>query len=325
MLRHLPSRASAVRAAVSLVAAFGALIVSGVANAGQVRVVVTNFSFTPHDITANPTDHVVWVYGVGGHTVTSGDPATQIKDGRFDSGLQNATSTTYKAFSWRINLAAGTQTYFCQPHAPNMAGSVIVSSTHVPVASFRITEIAYNRGAGNGLVEITNLGDAAGDLGRYRFTSSQDTATVPVSSFVVPVGGRVVVHVNRAGAQMEPDSLFLPTLADLPANGSLSLFVPNTAGAAGIPDSTTQIIDFVQWGATAGQPNESKAATVSLWNAGQVLAPLGPGNSLEFCGGESNHGAAAWAQIFPPTFGSNGDCLTPTVRSTWGRLKMLYR
>jgi plastocyanin len=324
MLRRLPPGGSAARAAVSLVTAVAALIISGIANAGQVRVDVNSNFFSPRAINANPNDHVVWVWISGGHSVTSGDSSGQTPpDGVFDSNVQSPAGT-WKSFSWRVDVPT-LEHYFCMPHMPGMAGRVIVAPSHTPVASFRITEIAYNRGTGDGLVEITNLGDAAGDLGRYRFTSSQDTATVPVNNFVVPVGARVVVHVHKAGTQSAPDSLFLPTLNDLPDNGSLSLFVPNTAGAAGIPDSTTQIIDFVQWGATAGQPNESKASSVSLWNAGQVLAPLGPGNSLEFCGSLSDHGSGSWAQIYPPTFGSNGNCLTTTYRSTWGRLKMLYR
>src|SRR5262249_20427454 len=125
MLRPLPSRASAVRAAVSLVAAIGALIVAGAANAGQVRVDVNSNFFSPRAINANPNDHVVWVWISGSHSVTSGDSLTGTPDDVFDSNVQSPAGT-WRSFSWRVNVPA-LERYFCMPHMPGMAGRVIVA------------------------------------------------------------------------------------------------------------------------------------------------------------------------------------------------------
>src|SRR5262245_7500807 len=104
MLRSSPCfpRAPVARATATVTIVLGLLIAGRAAHAGQVRVDVTNFSFTPRVVFANPSDHVVWVWGVGGHSVTSGDSSLGTKDGRFDSAVQNPAGT-YKSFSWRIS------------------------------------------------------------------------------------------------------------------------------------------------------------------------------------------------------------------------------
>ena len=37
------------------------------------------------------------------------------------------------------------------------------------------------------------------------------------------------------------------------------------------------------------------------------------------------YGASFWAQVPAPDFGSSTVCSTPTLRSTWGSIKLLYR
>jgi len=190
--------------------------------------------------------------------------------------------------------------------------------------------VQYNRGSGQGLIEIANLGTAAGDLGRYRFASSTDTATVPTNTFVVPAGKRVVVHVNKAGTQSAPDSLFLPTLADLPTTGSLALYAPNTANATAVGGSAsladdTQILDYLEWGPSGGQANETTASSAGVWTASQVLAAATAGQGYEFCGMSGQFGAPLWTLVTDPDFGSSNVCTTPTLRSTWGKLKLMYR
>ena len=302
----------------------------GAARAGQVRVTVSSFQFTSSNVSCNLGDQIVWVWVNSGHSVTSGDPSGPTPDGHFNSAVQSFSAGNFASFSWRSNLTA-VQLYYCIPHVSfGMTGQVNVMAGpgDVAVADFRIYRLQYNRGAGEGLFEIANLGGAPGDLGRYRIVASNDTATVPLNSFVVPAGGRVRVHVNKPGAQSAPDSLFLPTLADLPAEGSLALYVPNTA-AAGVGGTSsltdaTQAIDFLEWGAAAGQANEATAVTAGLWTAGQVLGPLGPGFGFQFCGARQ-YGANFWQQVGPFDWGPPFVCLTPTVRTTWGRMKLMYR
>jgi hypothetical protein len=68
----------------------------------------------------------------------------------------------------------------------------------------------------------------------------------------------------------------------------------------------------------------------SYWPAGDVvdvtgLPNGGLGYSLSYCANTcSGRGAACW-NISNPNFGNGPLCTTPTRRSTWGRVKALYR
>lgn len=298
-----------------------ALLVSPPVHAGQVRVNVSNSDFTPSTITLNRGDHVVWVWSNGSHSATSGTVCGS-PTGQFDSGSLTFNATLGTAFNWKTSITTTGLGYYCTPHCvTGMTGTIVVTASGTPVADFRITEVQFNTPSGQHLIEVTNFGAAAGDLGRYRFFSGSDSAIVPLQSFVVPSNGRVIVHVNASGAQSAPTDLYLPTLADLSTTGSASLYVPTT----GNPNTDTrQIIDFVQWGA-AGQPNEGTANTATLWTSGQFLGAVAPGHSLEFCGTASDRGASHWAEVSTPNVGTNGNCATPGIPMTWGRLKIIYR
>lgn len=294
--------------------------------AGQVRVDAGaggGFSFAPATVTLNQGDHVVWVWVQGGHNVVSGDACTS--DGFFLTNIMNKSTTVHPAFSWKSNMLSPGLNYFCEPHCPGMEATLIVNASGVAVADFRITEVQFNAAGGLDLIEVTNFGAAAGDLGRYRFASGGDTTTVPMDSFVVPPGGIVVVHANASGAQSAPGTMYLPHLANLPAIGSLALYVPNTASGQTSLANVTQIIDFVQWGAPT-QANESIAVAAGFWTTAEFVEYSGSATrSIEFCGAATDRGASHWSEITTPNFGSNGDCLTPTLRTTWGKLKTIYR
>ncbi len=300
--------------------------------AGQVRIDAGTgggFAFSPTTVTLNLGDHVVWVWVQAGHTVTSGDPnatgCDPAGDGTFATNLMNKTSSVHPAFSWKSNITSSGLLYYCVPHCPPMVGTLIINASGVPVSNFRITEVQFSAAGGLDLIEITNFGAAAGDLGRYRFAAGGDTATVPMDSFVVPASGRVVVHVNASGTQSAPNNLYLPSLNDLPSVGSLGLYAPNTASGQTAVTNVTQIIDYVEWGAPT-QANESIAVAAQLWSTGDFVGFGGVATrSIEFCGTASDHGAVHWSEVSTPNFGSNGNCLTPTVRNTWGRLKAIYR
>lgn len=289
------------------------------ASAGQVRVNVSNFAFTPRAVNINTGNHVVWVWTGGSHSVTAGDSLSGSLSGQFNSGNVAQNST----FSFKTSTLQ-TIRYYCIPHMPDMAGRLIVQAAGNNNASdFRITEVLF--AGGEDRVEIANLG-ATGDLAKYRLKiSGQSLATLQISGsnniLSVPAGGRVVVHFGVTGTNTATD-LFFSALSLSDANGSAALYVPNTA-APSLADAN-QIIDFVQWGASA-QENETTANTAGYWASGSAITGVAPAHSIEFCGTPGQYGFAFWSEVATPNFGANGGCATPTVRSTWGRVKTLYR
>ena len=296
-------------------------------DAGQRRVDVGSGGdlFAPRDASINLGDHVAWVLVNGGHTVTSGLGNSDPEMGQlFDVPLGSG-----QAFSWRCNLLTRVR-YFCKPHIGNgMFGSLVVSASGVNVSSFRISEVQYNEASGLDRIEIANLGGGSGDLGRYRVAINGTTAAaVPIGSVVVLQGaspGRVVIHTNENLASTQTD-LYMPGIGDLPATGSVALYMPNTAAGHTSLTNATQIIDFVQWGA-GSQPNAATAVQAGVWPSVSDFVPAVPaagGYDLAFCGTESQRGPGFW-QVALPNFRSQAICATPARTSSWGRVKLLYR
>jgi plastocyanin len=312
----------------SAAAALILLVTSASAHAGQVRVDVSSNFFAPDQIQLNLGDHVCWVWIAGGHSSTSG-PATGIPDGKWNSGLMNTTASFKPGFTWKSTLT-GNVAYFCSPHVGfGMIGQLQISASGVAVSNFRITEVHYSAAAGADRIQITNMGNATGDLARYRLTtaattSATTTATIPGNTVPVLPGASVTAHWGLAGTNTATD-LFFSAVSELANTGSFSLYAPNTATGTTFNDAT-QIIDFVQWG-VAGRPNEATAANAiaGLWTAGDfVNGETNGAYSISFCGSATQHGAAQW-QISTPNFGTTPLCTTPTITTSWGRLKTLYR
>jgi hypothetical protein len=218
-----------------------------------------------------------------------------------------------------------------------MAGRVVVHNTQprIPVADFRITEVQFNVAGGQDLIEISNLGEATGNLAYFRIATTTALPlvlpTLPnpgANDLLVPPGGRVVVHLNASSVNTATDlyiASFSPGTGLPDANGSLALYVPSSQAPANASSNANLMIDFVQWGA-AGQPNETTANIAGFWTAGTSINGVAAGHSIEYCANATlDHGVARWAEIATPTFGGNGDCATPTASDTWGRLKVLYR
>lgn len=328
--------ASALLPAFALLLAGAPLVPS--AHGGQVRVNVGTpiNMFTPYAVNINQGDHVVWVWTAGNHTVTSWTTeddslGASIDGSTFDSdpGGSHFGQNTTTRFSWKSG-PAGTVTYLCVPHLPDMTGRVIVSPLATPptlaVSDFRLTEIRFNAPGGLDLIEITNHGQAAGDLGRYRLavTGTGTGVEFAFNSFSVPAGGRVVVHAATAGTN-DATNIYLPGLPSLnDAAGSVALYVPSTLSFQNALTNASLMIDFVQWGAAA-QANEATAAAAGLWTAGTSIDGVAAGHSIEYCPNATlDHGVQRWAEIVP-NIGSVNDCSTPTLRETWGRLKIIYR
>ncbi len=297
--------------------------------AGEVRVnlgVGGALTFLPGTVTVNVGDHVVWVWTSGQHTCTSGDVATGFPDGIWDSGLvplSGIAPNSGPGMSWKAG-AAGTYGYFCNPHWPGMVGSVVVSSDPVSVSDFRLSEIQYNQAAGHDLIEITNIGAAAGDLGRFRISKGATAVSIAADYVPVAPGGTITIHTNESGTNSATD-LFMPTIGALvDAAGSVALYAPNAVSPS-LAD-ITQAIDYVEWGAT-GQPNETTAINAGNWTPGILAPSVAVGNSIEFCGTSTEH-AGRWLDNSTPNFSggaSNCSTLTSITTTTWGRIKTIYR
>jgi plastocyanin len=323
---------SAARHAVALAAV---LLSATAAHAGQVRVDVgPSTDFSTRVVNVNLGDQVVWVWtGAAMHTVSSGDSSLGNQAGVFESDPAQLGQGSLTRFAWKSSQL-GTILYYCAIHAPTMASRIIVSDPNsvpaVPVSDFRITEVQYNLGTGQDLIEITNYGAAVGNLGRYRIaTASSGTGTeLPVTNVLVPSMGRVVIHLNATGTNTNTDvfiTSFSPGTGLPNTSGALALYVPNTVSPSNALSRQDMIVDFVQWGAGA-QANEATAAGAGFWNAGTFLPTVNAGHSIEYCADANlTHGVNRWAEVSSPNFGSNGNCATPTVESTWGRVKTVYR
>jgi plastocyanin len=312
---HRPPAASSLK---GLIAAL-VLLVPAAARAGEVRVNISSNQFTPRAVNCNAGDHVVWIWTGGSHNTVSGDSATSTGDGTWNSGTVLASQT----FTWQAT-GSGTFRYFCAAHAPDMAGRVIVSSG-VAVSDLRLTEVQYNEPSGHDLIEITNLGTVAGDLGKYRLSVANNVAvTLAALNIAVAPGATITIHTNEAGTNTATD-VFLGALGALnDAAGSVALFAPNTR----VPDlaDETQLIDFVEWGST-GEPNEAVGVSSGMWSSGDSAPVVASGHSIEFClDAAIRPGSGRWFDNPTPNFGGAADdCSTPVRGTSWGRIKTLYR
>ncbi|MGH7741055.1 MAG: hypothetical protein ACRENS_03440 [Candidatus Eiseniibacteriota bacterium] len=295
--------------------------------AGEVRVNIAGNtvtgSFSPRTVNINVGDHVIWVWTSGQHTATSGDSSSGTADfpNHWDTAILVGTGTNAPSFSWQSTVPEVIP-YFCQLHAPPMAGRVIVGSG-ISVADFRLTEVQYNQAAGLDKFEITNLGSALGDLGRYRFAIGATVGSISATNTPLAPGATLTVHTNESGTNTSTD-IFLPALGVLDdAAGSVALYAPNSS----VPDlsDATQILDYVQWG-SGDQANEATAVSARVWSAGALAPTVVAGHSIEFCGTSSQH-AGFWYDNPTPSFsGAAGNCnAVPTHITSWGRIKTLYR
>src|SRR3990170_8851490 len=82
-----------------------------------------NFQFSPSTVTATCGDTIKWQWISGSHTTTS----TSVPAGAtsWNQPLTSAT-TTYSM----VVTVPGNYSYQCTPHAPNMAGTIIVVCTN---------------------------------------------------------------------------------------------------------------------------------------------------------------------------------------------------
>ena len=89
-----------------LATCFVVIVGVGAARAATVDIAVTNFQFTPNDVTINPGDTVRWTNDSGGrHNVTA-------DDGSFRSGPASTSFVYTRQFD-----RPGNSFYYCEPHS----------------------------------------------------------------------------------------------------------------------------------------------------------------------------------------------------------------
>ena len=100
-----------------------AAVLAGASHAEVITVSVTNFAFTPANVTAAPGDTIRWVRVSGNHTATSGAPCSP--NGAFDLPV----NSVFTSATWVVPAsAAGTTVrYYCAPHCTTMQGSIVVT------------------------------------------------------------------------------------------------------------------------------------------------------------------------------------------------------
>ncbi|HRI21566.1 MAG TPA: plastocyanin/azurin family copper-binding protein [Panacibacter sp.] len=100
---------------------------------------VKNFQFSPATVNAVVGDVIQWVWDNGSHTTTS----TSVPAG---AGTWNSVmNSTNKTFSYTLTVA-GTYSYHCTPHAPEMAGTLTVTEVMpVEFTNFNVTTTSGNK------------------------------------------------------------------------------------------------------------------------------------------------------------------------------------
>jgi plastocyanin len=84
------------------------------------EITVENYQFTPASLNVNVGDTIKWTWVNGGHTTTS----VTIPAGA--ASWNSPMNSTNQTFLYKITVA-GTYSYNCIPHAPDMAGTITAS------------------------------------------------------------------------------------------------------------------------------------------------------------------------------------------------------
>ncbi len=182
-------------------------------------------SFSPADITILQGDTVRWIWSVGVHTVTSGDPASCTGNGLFSEPLDGSHPIVEFTFD-----NPGVYDYFCIPHcAIGMNGSVTVSLIH------EVNQIGLT-------FDPPNLAIHAGETvrwiwndGIHTVTSGNPAACMPDGLFDEPLTAENPI-VEFTFTEIGLVDYYCTPHCALDMNGSVTVEVP-----AGVPDRPLDI------------------------------------------------------------------------------------
>ncbi len=155
-------------------------------------------------------------------------------------------------------------------------------------AQVKINEVLYATSGDQ--IELKNFGTTAVDVSGWWFCSrfiytQLNSMTLMSGSLNIPPGGIVAL----SGKSLDDTS------------ADLGLY--NSATFA----STSAMEDFVQWGA-AGLGRESVAVSKGIWTAGDFIATVAAGHSIEYDG--DGDASSDWVDQATPTIGAENGILT---------------
>jgi plastocyanin len=263
--------------------------------AATVSVRMTNFRFTPANVTINAGDTVAWNNQQGFHDTVSGANGTP-------NGLWNSTAQFGRlmfpgeSFSFTFN-SGGTFPYFCSPHVSvGMVGSVQVSAANTPPS---ITIINPPNGASFAapadIVFQANASDADGSITRVDFFVNG----TPTGSATAPP---YAVTLNDLG----PGSYALLATAfdNAGASASASVTVAVTGGDAPVITTPPQSQTVSPGGSAMFTVEARGAPPLSFqWFHEQAAIPNGAGASLVLNNVTTND-AGVYTVVVSNAFGS---------------------
>ncbi|MCI0347739.1 MAG: plastocyanin/azurin family copper-binding protein [Chloroflexi bacterium] len=130
----MPSRSVRLAPIVALVVVAGLAV--PIVGAATINIAATNYTYAPNSTAIHVGDTVTWSFAGEPHTVTSGTTSGGLgqPDGKFDSGVLTAGSTYSVGPGQAENpfTAPGTYPYFCQIHAEQMTGTIVVLANATP-------------------------------------------------------------------------------------------------------------------------------------------------------------------------------------------------
>ena len=172
-------------------------------------------------------------------------------------------------------------------------------------AQVKINEVLYS--SSNDQIELKNFGTSSVDVSSWQFCSlfryyGLSSMTIISGSLDISPGGILALSIT-----------FLND-----SSADLGLYTSSSFS------SSSAMEDFVQWG-SSGQGRESVAVDKGIWTAGDFVATVGSGNSIEYDGdGDSSRD---WVDQPNPTIGFEDEEPVPTAigSSSWGEVKRLKR
>jgi lamin tail-like protein len=211
----------------------------------------------------------------------------------------------------RIGIRAGNMS-----KSPSIVAAVALFALLMqaaPIASqVVLNEVLYDPAGvntGQQAVEIQNLGPDPADIGGYWISFPPAAWKFPRPTNL-PVGGILVVHLNRSGSNAATE-FFTGTsgMRNLKSSDSLALF-------KGEPFSDPELlVDFVEWG-LPGQAGEEVAVEAARWENGATVqtSTLREGSSIAYKG--TGFSALAWCVDGSPSLGVPNDGCTPSQASS---------
>lgn len=175
-------------------------------------------------------------------------------------------SATTAAPETTATTAAETTTTAAEETTTTVAEETTTTAAAGGGAVFEITGIDLVAGT----VEITNRGDAAGNLDGHWLC--QRPSYRPLEAADLAPGEAVTVPMDVGGVD--------------PANGELGLYSSNSFGSA------SAIVSYVEWGSSSGHGRSDTAVEAGVWDAGGFVAT--DAASVFIVRATDEVGSAAW-------------------------------